>query len=226
MPELTLRAAASSFAVVLLAGCASLQVRTDYDTDASFAQLRTYSWITSPGPGEGDPVVNSPLLERHIEGTADSILTSMGYKRIDGGTPDFRVTARVDADRKTAVRSYGYSSGYGYGPYYPRGFGRSRFGLGRYYGYTGFGLGRYGLYGGEPYVDEYLEGTLVLDIVDGRSGHLLWRGWATKRLDASPEPKNVREYAREAVREILKEFSPAGIRSPELKPRPERVARG
>ena len=35
----------SSFAVLVLAGCATLQVETDYDPEVSVTQLSTYDWV-------------------------------------------------------------------------------------------------------------------------------------------------------------------------------------
>ena len=40
----SLHATLTSFAVFALAGCATLQVETDYDPEASLAQLSTYDW--------------------------------------------------------------------------------------------------------------------------------------------------------------------------------------
>ena len=56
-----IRIALSSFAVLGLTGCASLQVRTDYNAQASFAQLKTYNWINQPVGVAGDPALSGGL---------------------------------------------------------------------------------------------------------------------------------------------------------------------
>ena len=56
----------SSFAVLALAGCATLQVQTDYDPEVSLTQLSTYDWVDREPDASGDPAVDSPLLKRHI----------------------------------------------------------------------------------------------------------------------------------------------------------------
>ncbi len=58
---------------------------------------------------------------------------------------------------------------------------------------------------------EYLEGTLVLDIIDVRTEKVIFRGWASKSLDSDPSPKKVRRYVTEAVEEILEDFPRAEV---------------
>ena len=196
-----IRVALSAVATLALAGCASLQVGTDYDPQVSFAQLRTYNWTNQVDAG-GNPAVNSTLVERRIQHAVDSTLGRMGYQRVTTGTPDFRVAYRIVAERKTTVDpGYGYGA-YGYRSYYGRGYlghghlGRSHFGHG------------YGPYYGSSRVREYVRATLVLDIVDAQTNEIIWRGWATGRLDHNPRPAAVQKYVNEAVRKILAAFPP------------------
>ena len=196
----------SSAAAVAFAGCATLQVRTDYDQGASFTPLSTYEWVDQGVDNGGNPAVNSPLLDRHIRDAVDSELTDMGYRKAALGTPDFRIAYRVIAEEKSrVVDSFGYTRRYGYSAYYPGLYGYRFYGgrfFAPYYSYSGAG------YAGRSYVREYLRGTLVLDIIDVRKDELIWRGWATKSLDADPRPEKVRMYVDQAVAEILEEFPP------------------
>lgn len=179
----TARAALGAVAVLAIGACAPMQVRTDYDPQMSFSQYRTYSWIAQDQAVEGDPAVNSPLVARRIRHAVDSALASMGYQQVTSGTPDFRVAYLVASGEKVQDGIY-----YGHG------------------GYRG-GHGRHG--GGYPgYSYEYLEGTLVLDIVDARTNDLVWRGWAKDALHDNPKPENVQKYVNEAVANILKSFPP------------------
>ncbi len=111
------RAAWSSAAVLVLAGCASLQVRTDYDPGASFTPLSTYDWNGGEVDASNNPAVNNPLLGKHIRGAVEGELDRMGYRKVTSGTPDFRIAYRVVAQD----RSYGYGGSSGYGGSY--GFG-------------------------------------------------------------------------------------------------------
>ncbi len=218
-----IRLALSSFAVLTLGACASLQVRTDYDPQASFAQLRTYNSSNQTADAGQHPAVNSPLVERRVRRAVDSTLGRMGYQRVTTDTADFRVTYRILTERKTTVdRGYGYGS-YGYGSYYGGGylghghFGHGFFGRG-HFGRSYFGLG-YSPYYGSSRVREYVQAKLVLDVVDARTDELIWRGWATKSLEDNPTPEAVRKYVKAAVEKILERFPPAS-----LGPRPRLVA--
>ncbi len=210
----------SSFAVFALAGCATLQVQTDYDPEVSLTQLSTYDWVDREADASGDPAVDSPLLQRHIRDAVESELGRMGYRKVKSDTPDLRIAYSVIAEEKSRIDgSYGYGS-YSYrGPYaYPRSSYRGYFGfslygsryLRPYYGYSSAG------YAGAGRVRDYLRGTLVLDIIDVRTEEVVFRGWARKSLDSDPSPKKVRMYVTEAVEEILEDFPRAGSASGEL----------
>ncbi|MEE8551058.1 MAG: DUF4136 domain-containing protein, partial [Gemmatimonadota bacterium] len=166
-------------------------------------QLRTYDWTDYDVDAGGNPAINSPLVERHIRTAVDSALASMGYQKVTSGDVDFRVASRVVADEESTIdRSYSYSPYFGH-----HGFGRRHFGH-RGFGHSRFGHHSYSPYYSSGYVREYLEGTLILDIVDDRNDRLIWRGWASGALDHHPKPENVRMYVNEAVRKILEKFPP------------------
>ncbi|MCH7716187.1 MAG: DUF4136 domain-containing protein [Gemmatimonadetes bacterium] len=202
------RAAWSSAAVLVLAGCASLQVRTDYDQGAFLTPLRTYDWAGGEVDAGNNPAVNSPLLGKHIRGAVEGELDRRGYRQVTSGTPDFRIAYRVVAqERATAVGSYGYGGYYGYGRSHFGGHHGFRGYGGRFFSPYGYGYSGAG-YGGAGRVREYLRGTLVLDITDARTGELIWRGWASKSLHLDPRPEKVRMYVDEAVAEMLADFPP------------------
>ena len=212
----TSRATLSSLAVLALAGCTTLQVRTDYNPEVSFPQLSTYDWVDREADASGDPAVNSPLLKRHIRDAVEGELGRLGYRKVTSDNPDFRIDYRVTAAEKSRIDgSYGYAGPYGYGrSYYPGRYG-FRFYGGRYfspyfYNYSGAG------YAGTGRVHEYLRGTLVLDITDVRTGEAIWRGWASKSLHLDPRPEKVRMYVSEAVEKILENFPAAGSASVQL----------
>ncbi len=170
----------SSFAVLVLAGCATLRVETDYDPEVSVTQLSTYDWVDQEAYPTGVPAVDSPLLERHIRDAVEGKLGRMGYRKVtsdnpelrgagEGGlgrigdpevlsdTPDFRIAYSLIAEERSRVDgSYGYGGygGFGYGGFGPYGYGGP-------YGYSGsryrrsFGLSLYGGRSFRPYYGSY-----------------------------------------------------------------------
>ena len=173
---------------VLAAGCSSIKVRTDYDELVSFRDFRTYTWIEYESESQGDPAVSSPLTGRRIQNAVDSELIGRGYRRTDGGSPDFYVAYSVVSSRRTDITSTGDP----YGHRYYMGYRSS--------GYHGMGV--------DVQTNHWIESTIVLDVIDAARNEVVWRGWATSDLDANPSPDRVSYYVERAVRKILKEFPP------------------
>ena len=174
-------------AALALVGCSTTQIRTDFDPRTSFRGLHTYQWIHQPVRTVRHPALNSPLVRARIENAVDGQLASRGYRRVDAGTPDFKIAFYIIADEKIDLSSTNYGYGYGYG-YYGHGYN---------YGYPS-----------TTYAEPFLEGTLVLDVIDPETNEVMWRGWATTDLDDNPEPQEVDRYVRMSVKKILERFPP------------------
>jgi hypothetical protein len=174
---------------VVMAGCSSLSVQSDFDPSVNFAQLKTYAWQPAPPP-TGDPRIDgNTLLQERIQAAVDKTLVAKGYIKASNGKPDFLVGYFVNLQSKTSVSTvntyYGYGAGWGYG---------------------GYGYG----YGGVPstQVYQYDQGTLILDISNPVGKKLMWRGAATDVVDAT-QPADVREYQlNQAVTKMLQNFPP------------------
>ena len=81
--------------------------------------------------------------------------------------------------------------------------------LNTFYSGTGWGYGGWGPGGmgtSTTTVNEYKEGTLVLDMYDSNSRQLLWRGTATDTLSDKPE-KNEKKLNK-AVEKMFDKFPP------------------
>jgi hypothetical protein len=53
------------------------------------------------------------------------------------------------------------------------------------------------------------KGALVIDVVSGADGRLIWRGWADGPVDPSLPPEARRQRIEEAVRDIVAQFRPS-----------------
>jgi Domain of unknown function (DUF4136) len=60
----------------------------------------------------------------------------------------------------------------------------------------------------ETHVQQYDQGTLVVDIADAREKELVWRGVAVGRVREQPTPEQTTERVNEVVAAILKKFPP------------------
>jgi hypothetical protein len=146
---------------LLLFGLASCAV-TDMDRSADFSKYQTFAW----GESEIDvsnPVYDSDLISKRIRTTVEKEFAKRGIVKNENN-PDFIVSYHTYTEEKQrAYDGYPYGS-YGY-PYYPFRFYPFAFGWGYPYHWMR-----------PTTTKEYTEGTLVLDIIDRKSDHLVWRG--------------------------------------------------
>jgi hypothetical protein len=184
----TARRHLSFAAACVLAGCSTVSVTTDYDRSASFAKYRTYS--LSPA-ARGQTL--SPSAEAALRDSLRTELAARGISETARGRADLAVVRHVFLQEKVSVQQY---TDWGYG-----------------YGGWPYGYGYYSMWAGAPRtytdVNEYTEGTLILDFVDTRSKKVVFRGTA-KAVVGGPE-SNARKI-QDAVAKIVAEFPAGGPR--------------
>jgi hypothetical protein len=186
--ERTLLRFAMAIAVVVLASCATLEVGSDFDRSASFSGYRTFTLMQRQHLRVRNPLV--------VSRTQDAIVAELqrkGYQQAaDPATADFSVDFTVGSHERTDINSY------------PEPYA----GL----GWTGWGWGP-GWWGG-PYwgndidVRQVREGTLSIDVFDGRTHRPVWHGWAKKDLSRK-DIEQSEQPIQAAVRAILSRFPPA-----------------
>jgi len=150
---------AAPAAVLALAACASVDVRTATSPDANLGALHTFNVMPNPEqrqaspPSGNDPMLVNSISNRALRADLVKGLQGRGYVLADN--PDFMVAYYASATQKLDVSywDYGYS-------FYPR-----------WWGGVGPGWGA-----GDPTVTQYTQGTVIVDVVDPRTKELLWRG--------------------------------------------------
>ncbi len=170
-----------------LYGCSSIQVSTDFDPEADFSAIHTYSWKTANV--SGDALANNPLLYKRIVKSIDGYLQRRGYQKVDPGSADILVAIHAATKEKMRVTDWGGPRGYYRDPWYDPWWGG-------------------GAYGGRVDVSYYTEGTLVIDIVDRRRQELIWRGLGTSIVHKYSDPEKMEKAVNEYVGEILDRFPP------------------
>jgi hypothetical protein len=172
-------------ALIVLGGCSTMQVHSDYDPSASFVHLKTYAWNAATKKVTGDPRLDDPSLDKRIREITELQLATQGYTKASGGTPDFLVGYHVALEKKLAVSTmndyYGYRAGWGWS----------------------YGAGT-GTVTPESYTYEYEQGSLIIDVVNPKTHDLMWRGSAQAEVNR----KRGNEQLTEAIRRILELFPP------------------
>jgi hypothetical protein len=151
-------------------------VNTDYDKSADFGKYRTYSWI-------GVKAGNDIWVGR-IQDAVNQSLTAKGWTMTpsggDAGVSAFGATKEI----QTLNTFYdGLGGGWGW----RRGWGG--------------GIGQ-----ATTTVDETPVGTLVVDIFDGSTKKLIWRGKSSETLSSNAD-KNDKKMEKD-VAEMFKKFPP------------------
>ena len=169
----------------LIVGCAALPVETDYDPDADFEALRTFLWVQREGSGAAEAPIENDLLDARVRRAVEASLSAKGFVLTETHDADFEVAYHVAVNRKVDVATYVDS--------FPRGY---RWGPGITQAYTS--------------VREHAVGSLVLDVVRGDTGKLIWRGSTQARIGEPGTPDARSQRVQAAVDAILERFPPGG----------------
>jgi hypothetical protein len=171
----------------LLIGCApTVKVTTDYDHAANFSEYRTFT-VYDLKAQEGQ--VNQLNADR-VAKSIRAEMTAKGFKE-STDNPDLKVNAVSILKNKTQVTAD--TNFYGYGGMY------------RPYGYWGGGAM---MGGGTTTFNsyDYVDGSLVIDIVSTKTGKLVWQGIGNAQIDSKPD--NPEEFIAGAIKKILEGFPP------------------
>ncbi|MFD2200926.1 DUF4136 domain-containing protein [Shivajiella indica] len=166
---------------MVLACSSPLRVITDYNTKTDFSKFKSFSFyqLTDKGPG-----LSELNQQRIINAIRDEMLKK-GFKE-DLNNPDLLVNATAIVTEEKQLTSTNY---YNYGGYYrPYRWGPS------YAGSTVYS------------VSELREGSLVIDIIDASSKHLIWQSTGNKEIDTGLKKAETEIPA--AVEKILADFPP------------------
>lgn len=169
---------------ILLSGCSTLAVDSDYNEAVDFSTYRTFSFISDNPLLKSETAPISPLFEGRVMTATRNELTKKGYEFIeDRENADFVVSFTLGAREKIQVNNYPASyrgpGGWAWGaPYYT-----------------------------EVDVRDYLEGTLAIDVFDVAQKSPVWHGRAVKTI-SDKDRRNPTSATNNAVAAILAEFPP------------------
>jgi hypothetical protein len=177
---------------LLVAGCASrMEVNSYYDPTASFSDVRNYAWL--PRKDSGDPLIDDDLLEQRVRTAVDAGMAAKGYEKTSSGQPDVWLGYHAVLQRQTSVQKV--SNTYYYDNPEPE--------------WSDTFATDLRPAAVEGYEDAaYDEGMLVLDVADGKTRELIWRGSASMDINLKARSSKRAEKVREAVAKILKLFPP------------------
>jgi hypothetical protein len=189
MPK-TMPATLAAILVAAATACNPVTVRTTEAPDAHLSKLSTFT-IATPTVKKANAVSdnNDPMLSNSISNqalrqdlTAD--FQAKGYT-LTTSSPTFAVAYYASAQQKLDVTDWDY----GY-----RFWGYHRFWRG--YGYP------------EETVQQYTQGSVIVDVIDPATKELLWRGQG--QADVSQDPATYASELAKTVQAIVAKFPAAG----------------
>lgn len=184
--------------IALTLGCVSIDVYTEVADQNDFSVYRTYDWKEDLQHQPDDPRIDNTLLRARIRRAVERRFAELGYERRTSDTPDIYIGYHAEVNRRIeSSKPKDYYAAAGRKDY-----------LGGY-------RGRYGSYGqewGKVAVPmpayEYDQGVLSLDIIDAKSGKLVWRGWARAEINLWIPDNRRGKRIDEAIERILAEYPP------------------
>ena len=153
-----------------------MAIQAEQDPAVSLDSYGTYAW-SSLQRASGDVRV-TPALRTQIQDEIDRHLADKGYVRVNSEA-DFSVNYQVTIEGETIAATVDYYQG--------SNFASSL-------GSTGSAARR------------YEEGMLIIDVVDGESERLVWRGTATAEVRQRASLEDRSDRVTEAVRKVLEQF--------------------
>jgi len=179
------------FLLVLLYSCSpTVKVTTDYDHSANFSEYKTFA-VYDLKAQEGQ--VNQLNVDR-VTNAIRSEMIAKGFTE-SASNPDLKVNAVSILKNKQSVTAD--TNFYGYGGMY------------RPYGYWGGGAM---MGGGSTTFNtyDYVDGSLVIDIVSAKTQKLVWQGIGNSQIDSKPD--NPEEFIAGAIKKIMEGFPPGAVK--------------
>lgn len=176
--------------LALLAGCADKPTYdVDYDQSFPFAEYKTYRWYDDDHNSRESQYRRHNSSDQRVRSTADQELMQRGLRQGARGQADFWVNYHVTKrqTQKISGQEQGMHGGVAAGTY-----GRSVS--------VGYSSGQS--------VKTYEDGTAMFDVIDIKTGRIVWRGVAEGRLKNNMSKADREQLTITVVHELLKQFPP------------------
>ncbi|MHB8483116.1 MAG: DUF4136 domain-containing protein [Nitrospiria bacterium] len=173
--------------IAALFGCATISVQSDFDPSADFSSLHTYTWLPDHTGKIEFPRPDDPLLDHQIRNDVENQMSARGFQKGLPEKVDFYIVYHVSMDKMSHPDLNSFLDYAGTGP---------------------DGSPSSPSMGQESFVNQYTEGSLIIDIIDRKTLRLLWRGSSQTELSRRPTGIEKEKKIDKAVEKILDRFPP------------------
>jgi hypothetical protein len=169
--------------ILMLTACSTVRYSHDWDTDADFSRYHTYAWMPqAPDTTAMDADaarVRGTLVDSRVRAAVDAAMAAHGFS-VQAGSPAVVVVYHTGLKDQMNITDWGH-------PY-----------TGNYRGWEGRDID----------VENYTEGTLVVDLLDAATRQLLWRGIATGEIHPQSTPQEKDRVMKEIVAKMFEKYPP------------------
>lgn len=156
-------------------GCAATHAGSYIERSIDFAHYRTYDWAPPDALPANDPRLSEhAYFQDYVQGAVQRGLAGKGFGKAPSAVPDLLIHYHASVTQRIAVDPFDRPSGACYD--------------------ETCGVR----------VREFEAGMLVLDVVDARTGRLVWRGWAEHGVaEILNNPDRMAARINQAVADML-----------------------
>lgn len=165
---------------VLVVSCSSVKVSSDFDREANFDGYKTYAFTKEAGEIKVDDINRKRIMD-----AVSDELAAKGFTRSD--EPDVLIDMNLLAERKQSATATTTPTYYGAG---------YRYGWGGGFSTTSIN------------VENYLEGTLFVDMIDASRKQLVWQGRAIGTINPDAAAEKREANIKNAVKQIFTTYPP------------------
>ena len=170
--------------MMLAGGLVTAETNSYFDKEYEYTTLKTFDFKMQRRISS-DPIANNRLWADDIRGEIAKDLQANGFEQVTGGRSDFLVAFYVGLQQKYDVQYMDY-------------------------GYPGWGRGRFRSGWGWPNdIDvwrvPYTDSTLIVDLIDGQTNHLIWRGYDVNTIDMKRPDRRLDKAVDTLVKKFLKD---------------------
>ena len=165
-------------------GAVGQDVRYNFDQNTDFSKYKSYKWVSIKNADQVDE-----LTAKQITAAIDAELAKKGLSKTDADNADLYIGYQTAIGTEKQLNAY--STGWGYGPGWGPGW------------YGGMGMSSTTVSTSTIYL-----GQLDLDMYDAPKKELVWRGIASKTIDAKAKPDKRLKNIQKSVAKLLKNYPP------------------
>ncbi len=170
--------------VLMVIGCSTVRVTSDYDSDVDFTGLQSYSWLEIEAQSGEDVRINNEFVKHVVRKSVDKVMKEKGYVRVNEEKADFQITWLGAIDKKMQADSIShFYRPYGYGSLYrDPNWSKDENLKNR----------------------EFEEGTLIIDFLDPTDHKIIWRGIGSEKIDGEGTEADAKRKINKVITRILK----------------------